>query len=73
MQVEVTAGQNARLKQIFWDNFKEAPENSIWQVNKPKVNFDVDQISKLFQVPFLLWTFTLVVVSCTPIATSNDR
>ena len=49
-KVTATEAQKRRLKQIHWDNFKEAPRDSIWQQPLPDMEFDMDQVAKLFEV-----------------------
>lgn len=62
-QVKVTQEQKRRLKQIHWEAFKDSPEGSVWQRDKPRTDFDLDQAAHLFRVNH---DYTLGTSVCNP-------
>ncbi len=50
-EVQATAAQRRRLKQLHWDKLKQAREGTVWsKASKEQLRINYDELESLFQV-----------------------
>lgn len=51
LQVQASAAQRRRLKQLHWDKLKQAREGTVWsKASNQKLSIDYNELESLFQV-----------------------